>query len=171
MYSHRLLRLQFIPLLMLIVACAGCNAKKDVAQLTPGVANKTPGVTETRPNETYTRGAAPAEDRDVSSANNRGRNNRERQPANRESSRPTAEDRDRNSVPAPAANRRASSEEETVVPDEEDREAPRAKRAVGSTPAVGEPIKPITGADVDGVEFSLSEYSGKVTMIDFWGDW
>ena len=171
MFVFRLLRHRFIPLLILIVAYAGCNAKKDSAQLTPGTETKTPGVSESRPNETHTKAPAPADDREVSSANNRSRNDRERQPASRESGRPRANDRGRNSVPPPAADRRASSDAETVAPDEEDREVPKTKRVVGSTPAVGEVIKPITGVDVDGVEFSLSEYSGKVTMIDFWGDW
>ena len=36
---------------------------------------------------------------------------------------------------------------------------------------VGDTIMPITGKDLDGVEFSLSDYEGKVIMIDFWGDW
>ncbi len=29
----------------------------------------------------------------------------------------------------------------------------------------------IVGADIDGKEFKLSDYRGKVVMIDFWGDW
>lgn len=29
----------------------------------------------------------------------------------------------------------------------------------------------IEGLDLDGVEFKLSEYRGKVVVIDFWGDW
>ena len=29
----------------------------------------------------------------------------------------------------------------------------------------------ITGKDLDGVEFKLSDYRGKVIMLDFWGDW
>lgn len=29
----------------------------------------------------------------------------------------------------------------------------------------------IVGVDLDGVEFSLSDYKGKVLFIDFWGDW
>ncbi len=29
----------------------------------------------------------------------------------------------------------------------------------------------ITADDVDGVEFKLSDYRGKVVVIDFWGDW
>ena len=29
----------------------------------------------------------------------------------------------------------------------------------------------IVGPDLDGVEFKLSEYRGKVVFIDFWGDW
>lgn len=29
----------------------------------------------------------------------------------------------------------------------------------------------IVGKDLDGVEFRLSDYRGKVVVIDFWGDW
>lgn len=39
----------------------------------------------------------------------------------------------------------------------------------GTSP--GDRIPEITGKDVDGVEFALSDYEGKVLMIDFWGDW
>jgi hypothetical protein len=39
------------------------------------------------------------------------------------------------------------------------------------TLAVGKPAPEIRGADVDGREFQLSEYRGKVVMLDFWGDW
>ena len=36
---------------------------------------------------------------------------------------------------------------------------------------VGKTAPEITGADVDGKQFKLSEYRGKVVMLDFWGDW
>ena len=29
----------------------------------------------------------------------------------------------------------------------------------------------IIGHDLDGVPFKLSDYRGKVVVIDFWGDW
>lgn len=29
----------------------------------------------------------------------------------------------------------------------------------------------IVGNDLDGTEFKLSDYRGKVVMLDFWGDW
>lgn len=29
----------------------------------------------------------------------------------------------------------------------------------------------LTGEDLDGEVFSLSDYKGKVVMLDFWGDW
>ena len=29
----------------------------------------------------------------------------------------------------------------------------------------------ITGVDLDGVAFALSDYKGKVVLLDFWGDW
>lgn len=36
---------------------------------------------------------------------------------------------------------------------------------------IGLPVPDIIGEDVDGVEFKLSDYKGKVVVIDFWGDW
>ncbi len=35
----------------------------------------------------------------------------------------------------------------------------------------GDLIPEIVGADVEGVEFRLSDYQGKVIMLDFWGHW
>ena len=40
-----------------------------------------------------------------------------------------------------------------------------------SGPAVGMAAPVIEGADVDGVHFKLSDYRGKVVVLDFWGDW
>lgn len=37
--------------------------------------------------------------------------------------------------------------------------------------SVGKVAPDIVATDVDGVEFKLSEYRGKVVFIDFWGDW
>jgi hypothetical protein len=36
---------------------------------------------------------------------------------------------------------------------------------------VGKPAPEITGADIDGKSFKLSDYKGKVVVVDFWGDW
>jgi hypothetical protein len=36
---------------------------------------------------------------------------------------------------------------------------------------VGKPAAEIEGEDVEGKKFKLSDYRGKVVMIDFWGDW
>ena len=36
---------------------------------------------------------------------------------------------------------------------------------------VGKPAPPTRGTDADGVAFQLSDYRGKVVMLDFWGDW
>jgi cytochrome oxidase Cu insertion factor (SCO1/SenC/PrrC family) len=38
-------------------------------------------------------------------------------------------------------------------------------------PEIGAPAPEIVGTDLDGVEFSLSEYRGQVVMLDFYGDW
>lgn len=36
---------------------------------------------------------------------------------------------------------------------------------------VGSPATNIIGDDIDGKEFKLSDYRGKVVMLDFWGFW
>jgi hypothetical protein len=36
---------------------------------------------------------------------------------------------------------------------------------------VGKPSPEISGADLDGKPFKLSDYKGKVVVVDFWGDW
>ena len=44
----------------------------------------------------------------------------------------------------------------------------------GHTPeslAIGQVAPEITGVDVDGKKFQLSDYRGKVVVLDFWGDW
>ena len=37
--------------------------------------------------------------------------------------------------------------------------------------AIGQPAPDISGSDLDGVEFKLSDYRGKVVLLSFWGDW
>ena len=37
--------------------------------------------------------------------------------------------------------------------------------------AIGKVAPEIEGEDIDGVDFKLSDYRGKVVVIDFWGDW
>jgi cytochrome oxidase Cu insertion factor (SCO1/SenC/PrrC family) len=37
--------------------------------------------------------------------------------------------------------------------------------------AIGKVAPEIEGADVDGHKFKLSDYRGKVVVLDFWGDW
>jgi len=36
---------------------------------------------------------------------------------------------------------------------------------------IGGTAPDIVGQDLDGVEFRLSDYRGKVVLLDFWGDW
>src|SRR5262249_19718031 len=36
---------------------------------------------------------------------------------------------------------------------------------------IGMTAPDIEGEDLDGVKFKLSDYRGKVVVIDFWGDW
>lgn len=37
--------------------------------------------------------------------------------------------------------------------------------------AIGQVAPEIEGPDIDGVKFKLSDYRGKVVVLDFWGDW
>jgi hypothetical protein len=36
---------------------------------------------------------------------------------------------------------------------------------------IGKTAPEIAGEDIDGVKFKLTDYRGKVVVIDFWGDW
>ena len=36
---------------------------------------------------------------------------------------------------------------------------------------IGVPAADVAGRDLDGIEFSLSDYRGKVVLLDFWGYW
>ena len=36
---------------------------------------------------------------------------------------------------------------------------------------VGKTAPDIEGEDLDGKKFKLSDYKGKVVVLDFWGDW
>ena len=61
-------------------------------------------------------------------------------------------------------------------PDLEYRGRNIAKRAEGKLfaaehLAIGKVAPEIVGADVDGKEMKLSDYRGKVVVLDFWGDW
>ena len=38
-------------------------------------------------------------------------------------------------------------------------------------PAIGKPAPEIEGEDIDGQRFKLSDYRGKVILLDFWGNW
>jgi hypothetical protein len=47
----------------------------------------------------------------------------------------------------------------------------QAVEIAAAGPAVGQPAPEITGEDLDGIPFRLSDYRGKVIVLDFWGDW
>jgi hypothetical protein len=46
-----------------------------------------------------------------------------------------------------------------------------ARRSKRAFPAEGQPAPEITGLDKDGKQFKLSDYRGKVVMLDFWASW
>ena len=37
--------------------------------------------------------------------------------------------------------------------------------------AIGKPVPDIVGEDLDGKPMKLSDYRGKVVLLDFWGHW
>jgi len=47
----------------------------------------------------------------------------------------------------------------------------KAKREAGEKLAIGKVAPEIIGKDVDGNEMKLSDYRGKIVVLDFWGDW
>ena len=47
----------------------------------------------------------------------------------------------------------------------------RSNDTLSPADAVGKPAPEIEGEDADGVRFKLSDYRGKVVMVDFWGHW
>jgi cytochrome oxidase Cu insertion factor (SCO1/SenC/PrrC family) len=38
-------------------------------------------------------------------------------------------------------------------------------------PSAGKPAPDISGIDADGIPFQLSDYRGKVVLLDFWASW
>jgi len=50
-------------------------------------------------------------------------------------------------------------------------EAARADLEELATLNIGMAAPEIVGTDIDGVRFKLSDYKGKVVVLDFWGDW
>ncbi|MBO0700986.1 MAG: redoxin domain-containing protein, partial [Zavarzinella sp.] len=53
----------------------------------------------------------------------------------------------------------------------DDRESAEKELDTLKTRRVGLPAPDIKGTDLDGKEFKLSDYRGKVVLLDFWGDW
>jgi peroxiredoxin len=41
----------------------------------------------------------------------------------------------------------------------------------GAAPAVGQKAPQITGEDINGKALKLSDFAGKVVVLDFFGDW
>ncbi|MHC5062929.1 MAG: hypothetical protein ACYTG5_03010 [Planctomycetota bacterium] len=63
--------------------------------------------------------------------------------------------------------------EQVIQLSQEERLVSRAKGAIYELEnlAIGMTAPEIEAADLDGVNFKLSDYRGKVVMLDFWGDW
>ena len=83
---------------------------------------------------------------------------------------------DREEMPPPKIYKRNPDE-----PPPRDRGAEARKNAIAkanaeaagesAAPGVGMMAPDIEGPDTDGVDFKLSDYRGKVVMLDFWGNW
>lgn len=43
--------------------------------------------------------------------------------------------------------------------------------AAGNPVEIGKPAPEIVGIDADGKQFRLSDYRGKVVLLDFWASW
>ena len=48
---------------------------------------------------------------------------------------------------------------------------PTGPQLARTGPAIGQMAPEIEGEDLDGVPFKLSDYRGKVVVLDFWGNW
>ena len=48
---------------------------------------------------------------------------------------------------------------------------PRSEGALAAGPKIGRKAPEIDGEDLDGIPFKLSDYRGKVVLLDFWGFW
>lgn len=71
--------------------------------------------------------------------------------------------------PAPYKSVSGKSNAGKTLPARPDFAAQPANRPMA--PAVGTMAPEIAGPDTDGTEFKLSDYRGKIVMVDFWGDW
>jgi cytochrome oxidase Cu insertion factor (SCO1/SenC/PrrC family) len=63
-------------------------------------------------------------------------------------------------------------DESAKVPDRQQRvEQARNALAEMKVRGIGKAVPDIVGTDLDGKPFKLSDYKGKVVLLDFWGFW
>jgi hypothetical protein len=77
--------------------------------------------------------------------------------------------------------RKATAEKHLEIVVEQFADLPGRRGTLGGTAArdlfelrklqIGCVAPEVTGADIDGTEFSREDYRGKVVVLDFWGDW
>ena len=74
---------------------------------------------------------------------------------------------------APGAGSTVATSEDAGVPEEKVVKTTAAQPPVNAKVGleVGNLAPEIIGEDIDGKKFKLSDYRGKVVMLDFWGDW
>ena len=169
-----------------LVFFGGCGGGDEVASHSQPTATKVsqpefapekgatnpPAPEESEPAETETSNphAIKAPRRQTAGLRSESTQNGESSPTRTEYNDPTVLD----SAPSPAD---IANKVESGIRKEAEKKSPpkrsqvRSPRRPQTAVTVGDEILDITGKDIDGVEFSLSEYRGKVMMIDFWGDW
>ena len=173
-----------ISLLGLLLCYGGCSSSESVEQ--------SDARDNDVPNDRVVQASPPAvpagdEDRGRSDADlNPNSDRRNESPPNRSNDRgdrkpsdTVSDSGDRDTVARPPA---AREEDRDVVRGNpsSDRQPPPDSRLVAAFPGTpeaqvglskGNLIPEITGKDLEGTEFKLSDYQGKVIMLDFWGDW
>jgi thiol-disulfide isomerase/thioredoxin len=65
----------------------------------------------------------------------------------------------------------AGDDQAAVLPPEKPITDGKAATPQGPAPQVGQPAPEIEGEDTDGKAFKLSDYRGKVVVLDFWASW
>lgn len=88
---------------------------------------------------------------------------------------PQEQDEDRDGVISDEREERDQKDERDEREEEEEPDANLVPAFPSNIAKVGlkkgDLIPEIEGKDFEGVKFKLSDYKGKVIMLDFWGDW
>lgn len=168
-----------------MLACTGCSSGEKPAD-TSGAESGTKqssDINRRRGQDPNSRpsmaggGALPGKGADSGEARDRGESTRSdsRSEDSRGDDR-NASNRDRGN--ANSRNNSGTRGESNRTAKREAKSAPKMKLVAAFPNSSGEVgldagnlVPEITGEDLEGTEFKLSDYKGKVIMLDFWGDW